>query len=643
MGVKIKIVPTHDHKWYTRSNTASAILSLAIAAYYGVFEFIATNSTNDSGINFQLAVFAAAHALYGLTLFFALSAHHPKLSGFISYLLFFIVSSYSFWISKDANSVFFSVLVVAGLLSGLYGWIIATLFNSSVITLLIMMQTGDISSSGDFSTLNVVIYVVVSIMSVLIWSSALSEDESNQSSAQGIVSKHIHKKTPGATSANLSTNILIDSITDGVAIIDKQGTIGTFNPAATKITGWSQSEAIGLDHKSVMVLADQQDRIYGDQQNPITSVLKSGEPKTDNNSKLQTRSKKLIDVDLQISPIKDGKKITSSILIFRDVSKQRSEERQRAEFISTASHEMRTPVAAIEGYLALAMNEKVSKIDSSAMGYLQKAHASTQHLGKLFQDLLTAAKSEDGRLTNNPTVVEVGQLLDELIEGARFTAENKGLIMEADLGQDSQAGVMQATNEMTKIRPVVYVYVDPERVREVITNLFDNAVKYTEEGKITIGMHIEDNSVTIRVQDTGAGIPKEDIPHLFQKFYRVDNSATRQIGGTGLGLFISRKIVELYNGRIWVESNIGEGSSFFISFPRLSNEKAQELMRIEEQKKSPLGQGANTPGAQVTPNQNPTNQESASQSSNINTQAAPVGPQIPAQPIDANNANDQSL
>ena len=303
------------------------------------------------------------------------------------------------------------------------------------------------------------------------------------------------------------------------------------------------------------------------------------------------------------SPIKNGDKTTATVVIFRDVSKQRSEERQRAEFISTASHEMRTPVAAIEGYLALAMNEKVSKIDSAARGYLDKAHASTQHLGKLFQDLLTAAKSEDGRLTNNPQVVELGQLVDELIEGARFTAEKKGLLMEADFGEAGGDGKgAQSGVGMNAVRPLVYVYVDPERLREVITNLFDNAVKYTEEGKITIGMHTEDKAATIHVSDTGNGIPKEDIPHLFQKFYRVDNSATRQVGGTGLGLFISRKIVELYNGRIWVESTLGEGSVFNITLPRLSNDKAQELMRIEAQKQSPLSnKRIGAPGDMTTP------------------------------------------
>jgi signal transduction histidine kinase len=132
-------------------------------------------------------------------------------------------------------------------------------------------------------------------------------------------------------------------------------------------------------------------------------------------------------------------------------------------------------------------------------------------------------------------------------------------------------------------------------MREVITNIFDNGCKYTEEGKVSLGLTGNDGVVQIYVRDTGAGIPPEDIAHLFQKFYRVDNSATRTIGGTGLGLFICRKIVELYQGRIWVESELGKGSTFYINIPRLTSKKAEELMAAEAS--NPLSTTTVTPSA----------------------------------------------
>ncbi len=583
----ITIFPTFSSRWYTRVNTATSLLSLSIAIYFGIFEFVLTDATDNSGITFQLAILALAHALYGLTLFFALALHHPKLAGFISFLMFFIVSAYSFWITKDTVNTYFAILVIAGLLSGLYGWLFATAVNASVISLLFLMQSGSVSANNNFSALEIVIYSVISIMTLLMWSSigGSAEPESNaNASFIDKMKQRKKKKIKGAISENLSTEILINSITDGVAIINSKGAIETFNPSAEKITGWDAAEAVNLDHRSVLVLTDQEDHVYNDEVNPIILSLNTGEAKEDGKVKLQTKSKKMTEIDMLVSPIKNGQETVATVAIFRDVSTQRSEERQRADFISTASHVMRTPVAAIEGYLALAMNDKVAKVDTAAKGFLEKAHISTQHLGKLFQDLLTAAKSEDGRLTNNPHVVELGQLLEELIEGVKFTAEKKGLLMEADFGDSDDGKRTQSALKNETLRPLVYILVDPERLREVITNLFDNAVKYTEEGKITIGMHTEPKNVTIKVTDTGAGIPKDDIPHLFQKFYRVDNTATRQIGGTGLGLFISRKIVELYGGRVWVESELGEGSTFNITLPRLTNERAQELMRLESQK-----------------------------------------------------------
>ncbi|HET9098149.1 MAG TPA: HAMP domain-containing sensor histidine kinase, partial [Candidatus Saccharimonadales bacterium] len=287
--------------------------------------------------------------------------------------------------------------------------------------------------------------------------------------------------------------------------------------------------------------------------------------------------KQNIPIRLHVSPLLDyDKKIYQAVAVFSNISEEKTSEQQRADFISTASHEMRTPVAAIEGYLALALNDKVATIDNRARGYLEKAHASTQHLGQLFQDLLTSAKAEDGRLTSHPQVIDLGQFLTQLSDDLRLVAQKKGLEMDFSGGGGNTINATRESGDKV-ITPIFYVNVDPDRVREVITNLFDNAVKYTPEGKVTLGITGNDQVVQCFVRDTGPGIPADDIPHLFQKFYRVDNSATRTIGGTGLGLFICRKIVELYNGRIWAESELGKGSTFYINFPRLSSDKATKM------------------------------------------------------------------
>jgi PAS domain S-box-containing protein len=374
------------------------------------------------------------------------------------------------------------------------------------------------------------------------------------------------------------SEVLIQSMIDAMIVVDTTGKITIINPAAAMMTGWSESEATGLDVRAITKFANENGQPLTDESEPFEQVL-SNKQALSATYQLTSRSGKTNIISLVISPVVLPKqeKVVGAVAILRDISAAKAEEARRAEFISTASHEMRTPVAAIEGYLALALNDKVSQIDSKARGFITKAHASTQHLGKLFQDLLTSAKAEDGRLVSHPSVVEMGEFLEQVTDSLRFSAEKKGLLL------DFTIGINTSHAEQSKVvRPLYYTYLDPDRLREVITNLFDNAVKYTQRGKIAIGLTGNNEVVQLYIKDTGPGIPPEDVPHLFQKFYRVDNSATRTIGGTGLGLFICKKIVQLYQGKIWVESKPGQGSTFYINLPRISSQKAAELQKTDQ-------------------------------------------------------------
>ncbi len=395
----------------------------------------------------------------------------------------------------------------------------------------------------------------------------------------------VNQLTGALLSKEIQVEILIDSITDGILVTDTDTNVTLFNKGACSMTEWTPEDAMGIDARLIFqLLADPKTNALIDKANhPFTKVLQTREP-VHETFQLVSRQNKQLFVSTVISPVVVPKnnELVGVVAVFRDVSQEKSEEQQRADFVSTASHEMRTPVAAIEGYLALAMNDKVSKIDSKARDYLEKAHASTQHLGQLFQDLLTSAKAEDGRLTSHPVVTEMGAYIEQLAEDLRFGAEKKGLEMELitnSAGPDV-AGIVDARGKV--IQPLYYAQVDPDRLREVITNVFDNAVKYTPEGKVSIAITGNEEVVQIRVIDTGPGIPAADVPHLFQKFYRVDNSATRSIGGTGLGLFICKKIIELYHGTIWAESEVGKGSTFYINIPRLSTQRAHQLQDLEK-------------------------------------------------------------
>lgn len=411
--------------------------------------------------------------------------------------------------------------------------------------------------------------VIALVVGYLVWKPRYTAD----------VSPEIANLSKSLQKTRVETNIVLQSIADGVVLVNEQQVIQLFNPGAETITGWKREDAEGLDWKSVFSFVDSKGEAVDPSQTPFGIALSKGQVARDDKSNILTKSGQTVAATFSISPLLDNAKVTGLVAIFRDVSAERQEEAQRAEFISTASHEMRTPVAAIEGYLSLALNDKVASIDARAKDYLLKAHASTKHLGELFQDLLTSAKAEDGRLTNHPETVELGGFMEQLTSDLQFAAQKKNLSIEFIIGNSNVIDASSPTQfgGDRVVRPLYYTIADPDRLREVITNLFDNACKYTDQGKISLGLTGNDSVVQLYIRDTGHGIPPEDIPHLFQKFYRVDNSVTRTIGGTGLGLFICRKIVELYHGRIWVESKVGEGSTFYINLPRISTQKAEEL------------------------------------------------------------------
>ncbi len=386
--------------------------------------------------------------------------------------------------------------------------------------------------------------------------------------------KHLHFGMPGSKSPHFNSDFILETIEDGVVTVGLDGVVTMFNPGATQITGWPAEEAVGMDYKSVLALVDEKGEAYPENLHPFAKTFANAQVARDSKGLLATRNKKRVPVSMVVSPVLDDSGTLINVIgVLRNITSDVAEAKQRSDFVSTASHEMRTPIAAIEGYLALALNEKVTHLEPRARSYIEKAHSSTEHLGVLFADLLTSSKAEDGRLASYPVVVELGEILQAVADSARFNAQKKGLQLKYIV---SSSG---SVNGAKVIRPLFYGLVDPNRLREVMQNLVDNAIKYTAEGTISIAITGDAKVIQMQVTDTGAGIPPEDIPHLFQKFYRVDSSMTRTIGGTGLGLFICRKILELYNGRLWVTSQLGKGSVFYVNLPRLTSEQALEMQR----------------------------------------------------------------
>ncbi len=395
---------------------------------------------------------------------------------------------------------------------------------------------------------------------------------------KNIFSENLENKNSKNTSSSFlgDGKAILDAVDDGVLAVDSKGNILAINPAAEQITGWNGSDAAGLVFNSVLKITNNEGGEMIEISNPVNRVLQTGENFTTRDLFIKTQSGKIVPIFLAVNSI-DGQN-SGVVVVFRDISKELKENREQAEFISTASHEMRTPVASIEGYIGLALNPATATIDARAKSYLQKAHENTKHLGQLFQDLLDITKAEDGRLKNEPVVLDAIEFSRNIWEGLKPKAEAKGLnyIFEPD---------NHKTGEKT-LTPVFFIHADRDHLHEILNNLFENAIKYTPSGMVSVNITGDNNNVQISVKDSGIGIPAEDIPHLFQKFYRVDNSETREINGTGLGLFLSRKLTESIGGFLDVESEYKKGSTFTVKLPRITRENAEKLKAIEDTKKA---------------------------------------------------------
>jgi len=231
------------------------------------------------------------------------------------------------------------------------------------------------------------------------------------------------------------------------------------------------------------------------------------------------------------------------------VSKLKEIDEMKDNFISMASHELRSPLTAIKGYLELFNDDKEKKISQESQHYLENISSSIERLNLLVSDILEISRMEGNRIPINLSIVKPQPIIEKSVEEIRSQADRKGLAIEF------------SKENLPDIKA------DPERVKQIFVNLLSNAIKYTEKGKIEITAKKENKKLFITFADSGIGISAQEQVHLFQKFYRIKNEKTVKISGTGLGLWITRELARKMKGDISVESIEGVGSHFTVSFP----------------------------------------------------------------------------
>ncbi len=246
------------------------------------------------------------------------------------------------------------------------------------------------------------------------------------------------------------------------------------------------------------------------------------------------------------TPLVGKREILGVLVIVEDITQLKKLESVRSDFVSNVTHELKTPLTSIRGFVETLKNGAIAD-EAVARRFLDIIDIETERLYFLIQDILTLSEIESG--TDYEVIAcNVGKAAREV----------------TDLLEGSKEGVTLIYEPVPYIRPY---YCNPTRIKELLINLLDNAMKYTEEGKVRLICQEDGDDLLICVEDTGIGMEKEQLPRIFERFYRIDKSRSRKQGGTGLGLSIVKHIVELYNGRIKVESQVGKGSRFEIRLP----------------------------------------------------------------------------
>jgi two-component system phosphate regulon sensor histidine kinase PhoR len=331
---------------------------------------------------------------------------------------------------------------------------------------------------------------------------------------------------------------VLNNMVSGILMLDKNGRIILTNPYMEELL---HAGIGGLPGRHYLEL----ERNYG--LNVLISKSLEQQRKFAGEVRLFYPREKVMEI--HTAPIFNaGGKMEGLVVILHDITEVRKLEGLRRDFVANVSHELKTPITAISGFAETLLEEEADQDKALRQSFLTIILNESRRLNRLVNDLLELSKIESRQVETKLADVNLGQVAALAIETLRHQAENKGV-------------------ELTKAGDVS-IKTDPDAIRQILLNLLSNAITYTPpKGHVTVEIKREPEAVKLIVSDTGIGIPKADMERIFERFYRVNKDRSRQSGGTGLGLAIVKHLVEQLNGQVTVESELGKGTVFTVSFP----------------------------------------------------------------------------
>ncbi len=345
---------------------------------------------------------------------------------------------------------------------------------------------------------------------------------------------------------------LLSSIGEGVLAVDNDGRVIFINKEAEEMLGFAGEELLGKISHEVIEAQDEAGNVILFKDRPLTRALEGTLTRISLNTPFYyiTKDGRRFPVDISASPIVVKGKIIGGIEVFKDITKDQAVDRAKTEFVSLASHELRTPPTAVKWYTESLLSHPAN-FDEKQRKYLREIYKSNKRMIYLVNSLLNVSRIELGTFMVETKPINV-------IDGIKVVFDElENQIMEKKL-----------TIEQIYEKNIPLVKADPRLLIIILQNLLTNAIKYTPEGgKITIEIKTQDGNILLRVSDNGGGIPEHQQQKIFTKLFRADNANDYDPDGSGLGLYITKSIIEQTGGKIWFESVEKKGTNFYVSFP----------------------------------------------------------------------------
>lgn len=342
---------------------------------------------------------------------------------------------------------------------------------------------------------------------------------------------------------------IIQSIGDGVFVVDRHKKIIMFNNVAEKISGFLSGEVMNKPYDTCLKFIREKDHIKND---IIERVFDTGNvQELGDHTVLLNKNGKEIPVEDSAAPLidRDGK-VHGCVMIFRDVTKEREIDRQKSEFVSVASHQLRTPLTSIKWFLEMMLDGDSGEISAEQKELLEQVSQSTERMIDLVNKLLNVSRIESGRVKVDPKPADLNELVNSVVMEMTPLVTKKDIIFKLVISK------------------LPTINIDAKLVREAFINLLSNAVKYTpNKGNVTLTIKKRKEDVLFAIKDSGIGIPAKQHSKIFQKFFRAENAVTQETEGTGMGLYVCKSIIELSGGNVWFESKENKGTTFYFTLP----------------------------------------------------------------------------